>query len=184
MPEEKTDFELINKFLEGEQGAFDSLIKKYHSRIYWVARRLTGSHNDADDVVQEVLITIYTKLNTFKFNSGFYTWAYRITVRKSLNMIRSKKIKRFFNLEDSESELTGSTDYLKNIDDKDKLAMLDKILQKLPEKQREVFVLRNFEELSYEEIADITGKSVGGLKANYFNAIEKVKKYMNELNID
>ncbi|NUN08000.1 MAG: RNA polymerase sigma factor [Ignavibacteriaceae bacterium] len=184
MPEELTDFELIKRFLDGEQSAFDVLVRRYHSRIYWVARRLTGSHSDADDIVQEVLITIYTKLYTFKFNSGFYTWAYRITVRKSLNMIRSKKIKRFFNFEDSESELTGNMDYLKNIEDKQKLEMLDKILQKLPEKQREVFILRNYDELTYEEIADITGKSVGGLKANYFNAFEKVKKYMNEINFE
>ena len=98
-------------------------------------------------------------------------------------MIRSKKVKRFFNLEDSERELTNHPDYLKNIDDKEKLAKLDRVLQKLPEKQREVFIFRNFDELSYEEISEITGKSVGGLKANYFNAMEKVNKYINKANI-
>ncbi len=183
MQEELNDQQLIEKFLEGNQASFNALVKKYQSRIYWVARRMTGDHSDADDVVQEVLITVYSKLDTFKFNSNFYTWVYKITVRKSLNMIRSKKVKRFFNLEDSERELTNHPDYLKNIDDKEKLAKLDRVLQKLPEKQREVFIFRNFDELSYEEISEITGKSVGGLKANYFNAMEKVNKYINKANI-
>jgi len=179
MQEELSDKHLVERFLEGDQHAFNELIKKYQSRIYWVARRMTGNHIDADDVVQEVLITAYSKLDTFKFGSSFYTWIYRITVRKCLNSIRSRKVKRFFNLDDMENEMTSHPDYINDISNREKLDKLDKVLQKLPEKQRQVFIFRNFDELSYEEIAEITGTSVGGLKANYFNAMEKVNKYIN-----
>jgi RNA polymerase sigma-70 factor (ECF subfamily) len=84
-------------------------------------------------------------------------------------------------LEDQETvSLTGGSDIIKNIDDKEKLNKLDSILRKIPAKQREVFIMRNFEELSYEEIAEITRRSVGGLKSNYFHAVKKIYELMKD----
>lgn len=178
---DKKDFELIKEFLDGSDAAINELIKRYQSRIYWHARRMLGNHLDADEVTQEVLIVLFEKLKTFNFNSSLYTWIYKITSTRTLNFIRRKQIKRFFSPEEvSESELANDHDIIKSIDDRERIKRIEKLLMDLPPKQREVFILRNFEELSYNEIAEITGKSVGALKANYFHALQKITEKMND----
>lgn len=177
-----SDFELINRFLAGEEVAFNDIVKKYQKKIYWHARQMLGNHLDADEVTQEVLIVIYQKLKSFNFQSSLYTWIYKIVSTRSLNQIRKKKIKRFFSIDDAENdfELEDRHDIVEDILNKEKLEHLNKVLEKIPPKQREIFIMRNFEQLSYEEIAERTGKSVGGLKANYFHALKKVLELSNE----
>lgn len=181
MADSEEDVIYINKFLAGDEAAFNKLAEKYRQKIYWHARRMTGSHIDADEIVQEVLLVMYRKLKDFKFQSSLYTWIYKITSTRCLNLINKQKIRRFLSLDEPEIlNIKDNYDVLKNIDDKDKLEKLDKVLKVLPAKQRQIFILRNFEEMSYEEIAEITGKSIGGLKANYFHALNKVMEKMNE----
>jgi RNA polymerase sigma-70 factor, ECF subfamily len=178
MPD-NSDFELVKKFLEGDESSFNRLINKYQQKIYWHARRMTGSHLDADEVVQEVLIVIYNKLKDFQFKSSLYTWIYRITSTRSINFLNKQKLKRLIPFEDSNSAETRSkADIIDDIDLKDKLDKLDQFLKLLPVKQREIFILRNVDGLSYEEISKITGKSIGGLKANYFHAFNKISEMM------
>lgn len=176
-----TDEELVNRFLNGEESAFNLLVRKYQQKIYWHARRLTGNHFDADDILQEVLMVIYSKLKDYKFESSLYTWIFKITYTRSLNLINKNKIKRFFSIGDEDTpEISGDVDVVRDVENREKLLLLDKILKQLPVKQREVFVMRHFDELSYEEIAEITGKSTGGLKANYFHALNKVTSLMEK----
>lgn len=173
------DFELINRFIEGDEKAFNLLAGKYQKQVYWHARRMVGNHIDADDVTQEVLIVMYKKLKDFRFDSSLSTWLYKVTSTRSINQLRKSKVKRFIFLDDPESlELQGNENLYKSVEDREKLDKLDEVLSKLPAKQREVFVLRRFDELSYDEIAEITGKSIGGLKANYFHALKKVTELM------
>lgn len=175
------DTELVHKFLAGDESAFNKIAGHYHQKIYWHARRMLGNHIDADEVTQEVLIVIYKKLKDFKFNSSLFTWIYRITTTRSLNYIKKRQTKKFlFFLDEEQKDIETDDDIIKNIEDKEKMKKLQSILDKIPPKQREVFILRHFDELSYEEISDITGKSVGGLKANYFHALKKVKELINE----
>ena len=175
------DFEIINRFIEGDESAFNLLAKKYQKRIYWHARQMLNDHLDADEVTQEVLIVMYKKLKTFNFKSSLYTWIYKIVTTRSLNQLRRKKIKRMLSFEDAdEKELANDRDIVNDIDNKQKLERLEKVLEQIPPKQRQVFILRNFDELTYEEISEITGKSVGGLKANYFHALKKVLELINE----
>lgn len=181
MVETVSDFELVRSFLSGNQSAFNQLASRYQSKIYWHARRMTGDHLDADDIMQEVLLTMYEKLHTFRFTSSLYTWIYRITATRSINHLNRKKIKNFFSLDsDQARSLSTTEDIPEQIDVKDQMQKLDGLLQRLPERQREVFILRNFEMLSYEEIAEITKKSVGSLKASYFHAVEKIAEWMKE----
>lgn len=177
----ENDFELVQRFNAGDESAFNLIVKKYQKRIYWHARQMLGDHLDADEVTQEVLIVLYKKLKTFNFKSSLFTWIYRIVTTRSLNQLKRKQIKKFFSFENAnESELVEKRDIIEDISNKEKLERLNKILDKLPPKQRQVFVLRNFEQLSYEEISEITGISIGGLKANYFHALKKVLEYSNE----
>jgi len=176
------EFELVKRFLDGDETAFNEIVRMYQKKIYWHARQMLGNHLDADEVTQEVLIVIYRKLKDFNFQSSLYTWIYRIVSTRSLNQIRKKKIKKFFSIDDAENdfELQDRTDIVEDLANREKLEMVEKKLAKLPPKQREVFIMRNYEELSYEEIAERTGKSVGGLKANYFHALKKVMELSNE----
>ena len=175
------DTELIKEFLGGSESAFNKIAAEYRQKIYWHARRMLGNHIDADEVTQEVLIVIYNKLKDFKFNSTLFTWIYRITTTRSLNYIKKRQAKKFlFFLDEDQKDIETNEDIIKNVEDKENISRLQNMLNKIPTKQREVFVLRQFEELSYEEISAITGKSIGGLKANYFHALQKVKDFINE----
>ena len=180
--EQDNDFDLVRRFVSGDEYAFNLIVKKYQKKIYWHARQMLGNHSDADEVTQEVLIVMYRKLSTFNFNSSLYTWIYRIVSTRSLNQIRKRQVKRFFSIDDDENEfeIQDSADIVEDLNNKEKLENVNKILEKLPPKQRQIFILRNYEQLSYEEIAKITGKSVGGLKANYFHALKKVLELSHE----
>lgn len=183
MPQENSDFDLVRRFLNGDEIAFNEIVRKYQAKIYWHARRMTGNHFDADEIVQEVLEVIYTKLNGFNFNASLFTWIYRITITRSINYLKKQKLRKLISFDSMENfQLSTDEDVVKSIEDKEKLNKLNEVLKQLPAKQREVFVLRHFDELSYEEIAQITGKSVGGLKANYFHAFEKVSKLIGKEN--
>ncbi len=172
------DFDLIKKFIDGDESAFNRLIVKYQEKIYWHARRMTGNHLDADEIVQEVLMVLYNKLRTFEFKSSLYTWIYTITNTRSINYLKKRTIKTFFSLDDIENRKSDVKDVLDDIESKQELEKIEIALQKLPTKQREVFVMRNYDEMSYEEIAQITGKSVGTLKANHFHALNKMKELL------
>ncbi len=177
---QEDDFYLVNEFLNGDESAFNTIAKKYQKKIYWHARQMLGNHLDADEVTQEVLIVIYKKLKNFNFRSSLFTWIYKIVTTRSLNELRRRNVKKFFSVEDENLNITDGRDIINDISNKERINELKKTLDKLPTKQRQIFVMRNFDELSYEEISVITGKSVGGLKANYFHALKKVMEMTNE----
>lgn len=173
------DFDLVKRFNGGDESAFNDIVKKYQKKIYWHIRRMTGNHLDADEVTQEVLIVIYDNLKKFRFQSSLYTWIYRITSTRTLNFINRSKVKRLLGIEDSgAAELSGGEDIIENIEQRERFEKLEQKLSQLPAKQREVFILRNFDDMSYKEISEITGRSEGGLKANYFHAVNKLTELM------
>jgi RNA polymerase sigma-70 factor (ECF subfamily) len=175
------DYELIREFLSGDQKAFNKLVRKYQDKIYWHARRMLGDHDDANEIMQQVLLVMYNKLNTFNFSSSVYTWIYKITSTRSLNLIKKKKLRNIFSFSSDDSvENHSYENIIEDIESKERFLQMEKNLQQLPVKQREIFILRNFNDLSYEEISGMTGKSIGALKANYFHAFKKMKELMNK----
>ncbi|MFZ5946916.1 MAG: RNA polymerase sigma factor [Stygiobacter sp.] len=179
--EREENYILVKRYLEGDESAFNEIVKKYQKRIYWHARQMLGNHLDADEVTQEVLIVMYKKLKTFNFQSNLFTWIYKIITTRSINQIRRNQVKKFFSINDEENpiDIKSDNDIIEDLSNKEKIERLNKALEKLPSKQRQVFVMRNFDELSYEEISKITGKSVGGLKANYFHALKKIMEQLD-----
>lgn len=175
----KTDFELIEAFRHGDNAGFNELVRRYQEKVYWIARRVVGSHEDADDVVQDVFIRVYDAVTEFRAESGFYTWLYRITVNVSLNALRKKRFKDFVRYEDVEETLE-STEARTDADllNQEYEAILEKAIDRLPPKQKAVFMMRYYDETPYEEMSRILHKSVGGLKANYFHALKKIQKYV------
>lgn len=175
------DYELIRDFLSGNEQSFNLLARKYQEKIYWHARRMLGDHDDAHEIVQQVLLVMYNKLNTFNFSSALYTWIYTITSTRSLNLLKKRKLRRILNFGSSESiETKGYENIVEGMEAKERFNKMEKLLMFLPVKQREVFVMRNFDDLSYEEISTITGKSVGASKANYFHAFRKIKELLEK----
>ena len=175
------DYELIQGFLSGNEQSFNILARKYQERIYWHARRMLGDHDDAHEIVQQVLLVMHNKLNTFNFSSALYTWIYKITTTRSLNLIKKKKLKTLFIFSADESvENYGYENVIEDLETKESFVKMEMLLNSLPIKQRQVFVMRNFDDLSFEEISNVTGKSIGTLKANYFHAFRKMKELMEK----
>ncbi len=176
-----TDLELIAEVRNGKRNAFTTLMRRYQERLYWVARRMVGSHADADDIVQETFVKAYLGLGEFRGDSSFYTWLYRIAVNLSLNFLRKQQMLRYVR----ESELLRGFFPSKespeaDLEMKETQTALDRAVASLPDKQRAVFVLRFFDELSYEDISAVLKTSIGGLKANYFHALRKVQDFMRD----
>lgn len=157
--------------------AFERLVVTYREPLYWHIRRLVVSHEDAEDILQETFINVYRSLEGFKGESQLFTWLYRIATNESLQFLRRRKLP-FTSYEDV-SESLVQTLYAENNTDEDYLLLkFQEAIIRLPEKQRVVFNLRYYDELSYEEISRITGQSVSALKTGYHYAAEKVKAYM------
>lgn len=178
--EPRPDIELVQEVRNGRRQAFTELMRRYQERVYWVARRIVGSHDDADDIVQETFVKAYLALGEFRGDSSFFTWLYRIAVNLSLNALRKRQVLNY--LHDSEllsRLLPSSDDPGKDLENSETESALQRAVAALPEKQKAVFVLRYFDEMTYEEIGRVLKTSVGGLKANYFHALRKVREYMS-----
>ncbi|MBO7192543.1 MAG: sigma-70 family RNA polymerase sigma factor [Bacteroidales bacterium] len=171
-----TDHDIIELYCSGRQEeAFNGIVGAYTERLYWHIRRFLGSHDDTNDLLQDVFIKIWTALPSFRGESKLYTWLYRITTNEVLNHLRKKRFKALVSFESSTSMIEKIIDDDAHFNGNEIQRELHKAIHRLPEKQRIVFNLRYFDEMKYEDIAEITGTSVGALKASYHHAYNKVK---------
>lgn len=176
----RSDLELLADFQNGKETAFNELVLRYQEKVYWVARRFVSDHDNADDVVQEVFCKAYVALKSFRRESSVYTWLYRITVNIALNALRRQKVRDFFRIDevfDVKDEASESPDEL--VEKQEHRTLVEEAVARLPEKQKAVFIMRYYEEMSYEDIAKVLSTTVGGLKANYFHAVRKIGEYVN-----
>lgn len=172
-----TDDDIIRLYRDGEcEKAFTEIVNAYSERLYWHVRRFVCSHEDADDLVQEIFIIIWAALPSFREEARLFTWLYRIATNETLNFLRKQKVRAALTFKSLDSELERKIDDDPYFDGDGIQRALMKEMQKLPQKQRVVFSLRYFEDMKYEDIAQITGTSVGALKASYHIAYEKVKE--------
>lgn len=159
---------------------FTMLMETYKVRIYWYIRRLVVLHEDAEDVLQETFINAYRYAGSFNGQSKIYTWLYKIATNECIALFRRTKRNELKMVEISqqlENRLSES-----GAETSDTILLkFQEAIQQLPEKQRIVFNLRYYDDLSYEEMEEITGSSVGTLKTNYHYATEKVKNYLNNI---
>ena len=176
-----TDKNIIQLQKSGEyHQAFNAIVDSYSERLYWHVRRFVCSHDDTNDLLQDIFIKIWNALPSFKGNSQIYTWLYRIATNETLTFLRRQKIISFIELDSPtekmiqkiENDPFWSGDALQR--------ELHKAIQRLPQKQRIVFNMRYFEEMKYEDISEITGTSVGALKASYHHAYNKIRTELEE----
>jgi RNA polymerase sigma-70 factor, ECF subfamily len=154
---------------------FTLLMDAYKEKIYWHIRRLVVSHEDAEDILQETFINVFRYAGSFNGDSKIYTWLYRIATNESLRLIRRRK--KGLPGEILQDRGKKEEGYIQ-IEGDDILLKFQQAILQLPEKQKIVFNLRYYDELSYEEISQILNSSVNALKTNYHYASEKIKEYM------
>ena len=175
LPDEK----LVELCKEGKRDAFNALVRRYQTKIYWVIRRLIGDADDAEDVAQDVFIRAYNAIGEFRGDSQFFTWLYKIAMNLGLNHLRKKKLRTFFKLDDlGDIHDEQSESPHQELEKEEMRGRIKRAIDSLPEKQKAVFILRFYDELTYEEIAAVMRKSTGGMKANYFHAVRKIQEYL------
>jgi RNA polymerase sigma factor (sigma-70 family) len=157
---------------------FNMLVRTYQQRIYWHIRKMVIDHDDADDLTQEVFIKIHKNIDRFREDSQLYTWIYRISTNECLTFLQKKKNKFFLPLHDVAKELTGKIESGHFTADEIQVK-LQKALLRLPDKQRLVFNMKYFDDLTYETISEITNTSVGALKASFHLAVKKIEEFLN-----
>ena len=159
---------------------FRELVEKYSEPLYWHIRALVGSHEDTDDILQEVFVKVWKALPGFRGDSSIQTWLWRIATNEALSFLRKQKVRAALSFSSIDAEAERVLDSDPWFDGDSAQRRLAVAVAKLPAKQRAVFCMRYFEELPYEEISSITGTSVGALKASYHQAAEKVKVMVTE----
>jgi RNA polymerase sigma factor (sigma-70 family) len=158
---------------------FVEILRRYQKQIYYHCRNVLVNHDDADDAAQNTFIKVWQNLGQFKGESRLRTWVYRIATNESINLIRKRRPTIDFDEAQPEmAEMISEELYLSG----DEIALkLQKALCYLPFKQKLVFTLRYFEDLTYEEIAVLTSTSEGALKASYHHAVKKLEIYLGVL---
>lgn len=135
-------------------------------------------HDDSNDVTQEVFIKIHKSIDKFREDAQLYTWIYRIATNECLSFLSKKKRRFFLPLEDVNKELSRKIDTAPHISGDEIQKKLQKALLTLPDKQRLVFNLKYFDDMTYEEMAVVTKTSVGALKASFHHATKKIEEFL------
>ncbi|CAM3210160.1 RNA polymerase sigma factor [Empedobacter stercoris] len=158
--------------------AFKLIVKEYHQKVYWQIRRMVLIHEDADDVSQNVFIKVYQNLDSFKNESKFSTWIFRIAYNETINFIHKNAKERNVSYDDYSMNVANNLSSDVYFTGDEIQQKLQEAIASLPEKQRTVFLMKYYEELKYEQISEILGTSVGALKASYHHAVTKIKEFL------
>ncbi|MGO8698233.1 MAG: sigma-70 family RNA polymerase sigma factor [Limisphaerales bacterium] len=185
--EEISDLALVRRSQEEDMDAYDELVRRYQERIYATVYHMTSNHEDANDLVQETFIKAFRALKSFKGDSSFYTWIYRIAVNKTINFLKQRKNRVHMSLNDMDfnaendpemvalaSDKTPRRDLnLSELQEKLNVAML-----KLSEHHRMVVTLHDIQGLSHEEIGAIMDCNVGTVRSRLFYARQQLQGYL------
>ena len=184
-----TDQQLVTRVQRGDKGAFDVLVLKYQYKVHAIVSRFISDRDEVNDVVQEAFIKAYRALGSFRGDSQFYTWLYRIAVNSAKNYLMSRSRRPpGSDIDVDEAELYGATDKLSDVDTPENLIYRDELeravneaIKNLPEDLRTAVTLREFEGLSYEEIATIMECPVGTVRSRIFRAREAIDQGIQAL---
>jgi RNA polymerase sigma-70 factor (ECF subfamily) len=169
------DFSLIKRFIEGDESAFKSLVVRHKEKVRNIIYLNLNNSEAADDVAQDVFITVYKNLKNFRFESQFTTWLYRITINKCKDHLRKVKIRSIFSpIKESEEQIG----YLPNHENSDIANIVQEAISKLPDKLRIPLVLKDMEGLSYQEIAESVQCEIGTVKSRIFRAREGLRNIL------
>jgi RNA polymerase sigma-70 factor (ECF subfamily) len=166
------DMVLVRQFKNGDDKAFDRLYEKYRIPVYSICYRYTRNEADARDLIQEIFIKVYNNIKKFNERSKFFTWLYRITINTCISFVRKNSSSRPIH-----TSISTSMSLDKRV--RMKIA-IDNALAQLPARQRCAFVLHHYEGYTFEETGKIMKISTGAAKANHFQAIRKLRKFLKD----
>lgn len=175
------DKEILELYRSGrQQSAFDEIVRAYSERLYWHVRSLVCCHEDADDLMQDIFIKVWQALPTFRGEAQLFTWLWRIATNEALNFLGKQKTRAALSSESLSETLERKVEDDPYFNGGEAQRLLSRAIQSLPQKQKAVFCMRYYQEMSYEEMSEVLGTSVGALKASYHFAYEKIKKELKE----
>lgn len=184
-----TDAQLIEMFLKGSEESFEELIGRYETKAYNLAMRLTRNEEDAREVLQDVFVTLYRKLGSFQGKSAFSSWLYRITVNAAFMKIRKRKTQVALSVDDvypqvvqahvAENEYENRADSM--YESKELRLALEKAISKLPEDYKAVFVLRDVDGLSSQEVSEILSLSIPAVKSRLHRSRLMLRRRLKHL---
>jgi len=179
---------LIEKLKQGDEAAFKQVVETWQSMVYNTALGILQNAEDAEDVAQEVFVQAYQSVKTFKAESKFSTWLYRITISKALDHLRRKKRKKRFayvqSLFGAENQtIIEQPDFHHPgvaLDNKERAAILFKAIDRLPENQKIAFSLHKLEGLSYQEISEVMKTTLSSVESLMHRARNNLKKWLEK----
>lgn len=158
--------------------AFAELLSRFSEPLYWQIRRLVNNHDDADDLLQNTFMKAWTAMDDFRGDAKLSTWLHKIAINEALTHLDKQKRRQTESLDDADNSAIHTLESDEWIDGDEASAALRRAVASLPEKQRIVFNMKYFDEMKYEDIAEITGTSVGALKATYHFAVKKIEQFL------
>jgi RNA polymerase sigma factor (sigma-70 family) len=168
---------------ETRERGFSILINTYQERLYWHIRRIVIDHEDANDVLQNTMVKVFKSIGGFRARSKLYTWLYRIATNESITFLKKKKRRQALSVDGEEMGLQRSLEADPYFDGDQLQLELQKAIDELPQKQKLVFQMRYFDEMSYADMSQVVGTSIGALKASFHHAAKKIEKYLKEIEI-
>ncbi|MBK9330717.1 MAG: RNA polymerase sigma factor [Sphingobacteriales bacterium] len=172
-----TDEEILSLFKDpaSKEKAFRHLLANYQEKLYYHVRRYVHHHEDANDVLQNTFIKVWGGMDHFRGESGLYTWLYRIAGNEAITYLNKARKHATADISETTAHYRGGTDTT----DADILtAKLQKAIDALPDKQKQVFIMRYYDEMPYEQISTVVNTSVGALKASYHHAVKKIEEML------
>ena len=169
--------------MDNLEKVFNEIVETYSERLYWHVRRFTCSHEDTDDLLQDIFIKIWKALPSFRGEAQLYTWVFRIATNETLNFLRKEKVRSLLRFQNADAEIERKIDSDPYFNGTQAERALSKEIAKLPEKQRIVFIMRYYDDMPYEDISQVLDTSVGSLKASYHITQQKIREALKKLDI-
>lgn len=160
-----------------QRKAFERVVREYSEQLYWQARRIVLTHDDADDVIQNVFLKAWTHLDDFHQDSRLSTWLYRITINESVDFVRRKKNQSVVSTDQEETGIANMLLADNYFDGDETQALLQEAIAQLPDVQRTVFNLRYYDDMKYSDMSELLKTSEGSLKASYHIAVKKISDF-------
>lgn len=183
------DHELVRRVLGGDTAAYEELVRRHQQRVYATVYHMTANHEDAADLTQDAFIKAYQALSSFKGDSSFYTWIYRIAVNRTLNFLKQRKQRTFMSLNDLDSQVENDPELVSLISDKtprreaglaELQERLNEAMLRLSEPHRMVVTLHDIQGLPHDEIAQIMDCNVGTVRSRLFYARQQLQGWLSD----
>ncbi|MBI5463608.1 MAG: sigma-70 family RNA polymerase sigma factor [Ignavibacteriales bacterium] len=181
------DFRLIRAYRSGTEGAFEELVRKYQRQVANVIYLSLGNRAEVEDLTQEVFIRVHRSLPKFEFDASFFSWLYRITMNLCIDEIRRRKLKRMLSLDflaegalEREQFMKDRTLASDEVMNDEKKTMIQSAIRRLSKEHREIIVLREYQDFSYNELAETLGISLEAVKSRIFRAREELRRMLKD----